>query len=413
MQQLSSPTTCCCRRYFYALASAVSLFCLLLASIASSSANGSETFANTNWAFQQKNNHLLTSSDSFISSESLDYQLMLVGRTYYLNDQRVQWSGQESTFGVEAAILPVIRQQCGEWDTEIGGEFFLNQRYDKNILVDTPERRSYVANFEPDVFEISTLYISASRGNWQFDMGKIRTPFGRTYFPLFTNSRIDAPFIRTEAIHWRETGFLARYQPGRFIADVAIVNGSEDRDTNSSKSLISRLGLEGDNWAVGSSVKAQDGTGSETQKIYNNHVGLDAMIHHGRYTLSGEVIYDEYGFRRPGFDPDDITWYRSIYYRDLNFADGVPITGVGYYANLNIDCDRWFIQLNYGAYHPKQIGNLQHDQIQQRGIVKIAYAATPWIQPYAITMIENGGYPAQAGRPRRGTVVLAGLQAAF
>ena len=41
------------------------------------------------------------------------------------------------------------------------------------------------------------------------------------------------------------------------------------------------------------------------------------MYRFGRFTLSGEAIYDQYGFTTPGFNPDDIFWGRSIYYRDL------------------------------------------------------------------------------------------------
>jgi len=44
------------------------------------------------------------------------------------------------------------------------------------------------------------------------------TPFGRTYFPLYSNSRIDAPFIRTEAIGWRQTGVLLHYKHGLLVA---------------------------------------------------------------------------------------------------------------------------------------------------------------------------------------------------
>ena len=137
-------------------------------------------------------------------------------RGYYLNDQRIEWSGQESTFGAEGGIAPVFRHQFDKLEMTVQGEFYINQPFNRNILVDTAERRSYAGNFDVDTFEISQLYIELQCGDWSLTAGKMVTPFGRTYFPLYSNSRLDAPFIRTEVIHWRETGLSARYCPGQF-----------------------------------------------------------------------------------------------------------------------------------------------------------------------------------------------------
>jgi hypothetical protein len=241
-------------------------------------------------------------------------------------------------------------------------------------------------------------------------MGKFATPFGRTYFPLYTNARFDAPFIRTEAILWQETGAMCRYTRGCFVADVALVNGSEDRDTNSSKAIVSRLGFDAEHAAIGFSLKKHDGIGSEGQKQYKNHFGIDAMLRWGRFTLSSEAIYDEYGFRRPGFDPLDITWGRSIYYRDQNYAFHSPVTGNGYYLDLLCDFEPFCVSFNYGEYFPQDLGIPEHDRTQRRGIVKGAYSATPSLQFYAVGIFENEGYTAQAGRPRRGWAALFGMQ---
>ena len=330
-------------------------------------------------------------------------------RGYYVNDQRIQWTGNEETFGVEAAIAPRVRHTFNEWETSVEGDFYLNQPFDRNILVDTPERVSYRGNFEIPVLEISQLFISASRDNWTVTLGKFETPFGRTYFPLFTNARIDAPFIRTESIHWRETGILGRYSRGPFVADVAFANGSQDMDTNSSKALVSRLGLDGEYFALGFSTKVHDGVGSEGQKQFNNHIGFDAMVRRGGFTLSSELIYDEYGFRR-AFDPLDITWGRSIYYRDQNYRLHSPVTGMGYYVDLLCDLEPFTVSLNYGEYYPQQLGIPQHDVTQRRGVLKGTYAATPSLQFYAAGILETGGYIAQAGRSRRGWAALFGLQ---
>jgi len=334
-------------------------------------------------------------------------------RSYYLNDQRIQWSGNEETFGVEGVLAPVLRHKSGSLETTLQGEFYLNQPLDGNVYLNTQERRSYAANYEVDTLEISQLRIAMRNGNKELVVGKMATPFGRTYFPLYSNARLDAPFIRTESILWRETGLLFRWNPGRFVGELGLTNGSEDGDTNSSKSLVSRLGFEADTWAIGLSIKKQDGIGSEDQKQYNNHLGIDFMARSDRFTFSGEIIYDEYGFRRNTFDPNDITWGRSIYYRDLNNAWYVPITGMGYYLNLDYENGPWCATLNYGEFYPERIGNALHDVVNRRGIVKVAHAFTPHLQSYTVAMVETEGYLAQHTGDRRGKVLLVGLQYAF
>jgi hypothetical protein len=338
------------------------------------------------------------------------FQLGFLARGYYLNDQRIEWSGVEETFGAEAVIAPVLRHCAGNWETTLEAELYLNQPFDRNVLATRPELASYQGNWEVDTLEISQLFVSARCEDLYLAVGKMPTLFGRTYFPLLTNARLDAPFIRTESILWRETGVLVRYQPGWLDAEVALVNGCEDRDTNSSKGVISRVGVRTEAFCAGFSVKYHDGIGSVEQKQFKNHVGLDFMLRFGRLTLSGEAIYDEYGFRRPGFDPLDITWGRSIYYRDLHYQRDVPITGIGYYVNLGYEAERWATWLGYGEFYPQQLGHPQHDVVNRRGIVKAACRLCPHLQVYGAVMIENGGYLAQWNRPRKGTFVLAGLQ---
>ncbi|MGA2619762.1 MAG: hypothetical protein ABSF26_19290 [Thermoguttaceae bacterium] len=339
--------------------------------------------------------------------------LGFLARGYYANDQRVQWSGNEATFGAEAVLTTKLNQQVGEWEIKFDGEFYLNQPFDRDMLLDTPERRSYAADFQPDTLEISKLSVALSRGDMSVVLGKIETPFGRTYFPLYTNSRLDAPFIRTEAIGWRETGVLLHYQPGMLVGDVALTNGGEDRDTNSSKAVVARLGLQGAGWALGCSAKYQDGVGSEEDKEYDNHVGADAMIRLGRWVLSGEAIYDQYGFRKPGFDPDDITWYRSIYYRDESSGTTTPLTGVGYYLNLGYQERPWTTMLNYGEFYPVSTATAPNQRPERRGIGKVAYRFLGSLEVYSVVMVENGGYTAQNDAPRRGLVLLDGLQYSF
>lgn len=128
---------------------------------------------------------------------------------------------------------------------------------------------------------------------------------------------------------------------------------------------------------------------SEGNKQFNNHIGLDAMVRFGRWVISGEVIRDEYGFRRPGFDPLDIFWGRSIYFRDQNQAFMDPIRGTGYYVDVGYEGDRWNIHLNYGDYIPENIGVSLHDHPNHRGLVKAAYRPSQHWEIYGFALIEN------------------------
>jgi hypothetical protein len=341
------------------------------------------------------------------------WDLGFLARGYYLNDQRIQWSGLESTFAVEGVLSPVFKHREGDWETSVEGEFYLNQPNDRNILLDTPERQSYAANFDIPPWQISQLFIRCRYDDLTVMLGKIPTPFGRTYFPLYTNSRMDAPFIRTECIDWWETGLLVRYQPGWFIADVAITNGGTDRDTNSSKALVSRVGIETPAFAAGASIKIQDGVGSDEDKQFDNYAGLDIMYRFGPWTLSGEAIYDQYGFRQPGFDPNDIYWGRSLYYRDNNYAPGVADWGVGYYVNLGYEDDRWGLTLNYGEFYPQRTGDPSQDVTIRRGLVKVSYRFTPHLLTYNMLLRETDIADAQDNRPRQGLAILTGLQYTF
>jgi hypothetical protein len=334
-----------------------------------------------------------------------------VARGYYVMDQRIQWSGVETTFAAEGALTARYERRYGDVGVAVGSDFFFTQPFDRNML-DDPERRSYFGNYDYDTFEISQLYLEMQRGAFAVRVGKMITPFGRYYYPVDTNLQFDAPFIRTESIRRRETGVLFRYLGDVFTGDLALTNGCDDRDTNSSKALVARVGYDVKPFAAGISVKRQDGIGSEEQKQYNSHVGADAAWQRGRWTISGEVLYDEYGFSRE-FDPDSIFWGRSIYYRDVHRSDDTEITGLGWYVDCLYHGERWLLEANYGQFHPDTIGVPQHDQINHRGIVRVAYDITESLQVYNVLMIENRFADAQLGRTRRPWLEMVGLQYLF
>ena len=332
-------------------------------------------------------------------------------RAYYINDQRFEFTGAEATFAVEGVLEGGIHQNVRGWDVMVESQFFLNQPFDRNILVDTPLRRSFAHNFDVDPFQISQLYLAARKEDFFLQAGKFVTPFGRFYYPMYLNNFSDSPFIRSEAILYRETGILAQWDPDGFVFTAALTNGGINQDTNSSKALIARVGIDRPWFACGASIKWQDGVGSEGQKQYNNHIGMDAMISWNNWRLSGEVIYDEYGFRRPGFDQNDITWGRSIYFRDLNNALNVPLTGVGYYVNLGYEGPLWTIMLNYGDFFPNQkLGVAAHDTPNHRGLLKASYHFTQTLEAYGVALIENTVPLTLNGTIRFGNEIIAGVQ---
>ena len=338
-----------------------------------------------------------------------------LARGYYSNDQRVVWSGMEENFGAEGIIAPRLRQKFGDLEFVIDSEFYINEPYDGNQLALDPERKSYAANFQVDPFEISQLALVTNYNDWTFKIGKFVTPFGRFYTPLYSNSRMDAPFIRTDVIDWRETGILAHYKSGLFVGDIALTDDAyQNLGTNSSKSLVGRIGLDSDFWAIGGSVKKGGGTGSEQEKEFNNYYGVDAMVRSGPFRLSGECIYNQYGFGRPGFDPLDTTWVKSIYYRDVSSGQqGVLCTGWGYYVNLDYADGPWSATLDYGDFRPLSTGTAPDQRVLHRGLVKAGYRFAESLQVFSVLIVENGGYLAQENKPRNGLAVLEGFQYSF
>jgi hypothetical protein len=138
-------------------------------------------------------------------------------------------------------------------------------------------------------------------------------------------------------------------------------------------------------------------------------VGVDAMVCRGNWTLSGEVIYDQYGLRRP-YDQLEIFWGRSLYHRDINKAPWEPINGVGYYANLGYEGERWSLMLNYGAFYPEQIGHAQHDTPTRRSLIKASRHWTENFETYGVLLLENDLPQAFESHTRYGTYVIFGMQ---
>lgn len=328
---------------------------------------------------------------NFWATNNVWVQIDGLFRGYYHNDQRIEWSGVEATFGAEGILRPLVYVREGEFQVSGEAEFFLNQPFG-NSLFSSPLTQPFRANFDVNTFEIFQMYVQSQWRDFYVRVGKSRTPFGRYYAPLFTNSLQDAPFIRSQIIDWTETGVFLRYNPGWFCFDLAATNGEPNLDTNSSKALLWRLGLNLlPNWVLGFSGKTQDGISSEEQKRFHSYYGMDFCWTLGRFLLYGELLYDQHGFKRDFFnltaDPNNLG-ARSLYGQDV-FNGGTPISGTGYYLAAGYRADRYLLDFSYGDYFPQQIGNPAHDQPVHRCVAKMQYWLTRNVQTFAVGLLEN------------------------
>jgi len=331
-------------------------------------------------------------ADQFIKiDDKTSLSLAAAARAYLLDDQRIQWSGMEFTFGAESDLTAKLRRQTAWGEVEVQAQFFLNQPFDANRLLDEPRAR-YFQNFDVPVLEVKQLLVQATAGSWTFGLGKHLSRFGRDDLLHLSNALLDSPFIRSEAIFSHETGFFLRYARGRFSLDLSLTNGGEDRDTNGMKAGIIRLGYDSANgkWGIGLSGKYHNGIGSEWQKRFNNHVGVDFCWHTGHFQLAGELLYDEYGFRRD-YPIDEVFWPRSYYYRDLMKEPATPFRGFGGYIDLRYDRpgSKWMLDLTYSDYYPEKIGHPYHDDPIRRTIVKVLYRFEGGLQAFAWGVFEN------------------------
>jgi hypothetical protein len=355
-------------------------------------------------------------ADSRLQSAGEAFRLRRVlMRAFYRDDQRVRWSGTEQTFGAEGEVYPAVEWSVADWDFAVDGDFFINLPFESNLL-GTVGRSAFARNFEVDPFEVFQLFTRVAYGDVQFTVGKVETPFGRYSFPLFSNSRLDAPFIRTDIVKWTELGAFVRYQPhqiGWLVADLGVVNGTPDLDTNSDKALVGRVGVERPTWAVGLSAKGVGDIGSDEQKVFGNYLGADFRVDLGRFEVSGEVVLDQHGLHRDLRSAGELRSLgrRSLYGQDAFKGRAEPIAGIGYYLNVGyrID-DRWRADANFGSYFPEHIGVPTHDTPVHRGIAKVSYTIVRCFQVFGAVEVENQRLHERAIQNSDPYVLLIGLQ---
>jgi hypothetical protein len=331
----------------------------------------------------------------FEDTEHLTYfEMSGMVRAYYSDDQRVQWSGMETVFGADAMLAPQITREYPWGVTAVRSEFLIHQPFGKrNLALSDSNIQKYEPYFDVDPFEISQLYIHVSNSNkaLSLDIGKINTPFGRTEYPLLLDWRFDAPFIRsTEVILAHETGIMVSYTPEFLSLELGVVNGEREKDTNSAKAVIGRVGTgKNKDWEIGLSGKWHDGIGSESDKTYNNYLGADFKVRlHPKFILSGEIIYDQHGYHQKKGEENGTT---SLYYREI-YSKGNSIYGIGGYLDLGYKDEKWAIHLNYGEYYPEKIGNPYHDDPNKRLLINIVYRILPEVHVFATGLLENERY---------------------
>jgi hypothetical protein len=327
----------------------------------------------------------------FEDSEHLTvFDMSSAVRAYYLNDQRVQWSGMESVFGAAAILAPQITREYPWGVTAVKSEFMIRQPFGKrNLALSDSNIAKYAPYFDVNTLETSQMYIHISKNNTlSIDIGKIKTPFGRTEYPVLWDWRFDAPFIRSsELILYRETGVMISYTPEFFSLEVAAVNGEGEKDTNSGKAVIARVGTgKNKNWEFGLSGKWHDGIGSEYDKTYNNYLGVDFKVRlHPKFVLSGEITYDQHGYHQKKGEENGTT---SLYYREI-YVNGNSIYGIGGYLDLGYKDDHWNVHFNYGEYYPEKVGNPYHDDPIKRLLINVVYRILPEVQVFATGLLEN------------------------
>jgi hypothetical protein len=332
--------------------------------------------------------------------EHCEFELTGLVRGWYLNDQRIRWSGLEASFGAEAVLAPRLSHRSDNWHFFTEGQLFINQRYGSTILSD-PERDRYRPNFEVDTLKIFELCVGIEYDDVLVRLGRVETPFGSQVSSFFSNARLDAPFIRTEIIGFTETGLFVCWRPDWLRVDAGLVNGESDRDTNSSKGGVGRVGIEADGLAVGVSLKVQDGVGSEHMKRWNSIGGVDVS-----YWLTetlcvyAEGVWDRHGLRNEPSSLVDPRHFgkRSLYGRDV-FAGGRGPEGKGFQFGVLVEHDCAMVDVNWGSYWPETIGLATHDEETHRLLAKGVVHVTSNVDFFAVGLVENR-------RPREGVLYI-------
>ncbi len=307
-------------------------------------------------------------------------------RSFLKLDQRISWSGAESTFAAEAVLRPRLERR-GEWGTwRARGEFFLNQPM--GTLLSDPVRDLYREALETRPFDIFQLSLEYESENWRIRLGRIRTPLGHYPVPLLTNALVDAPFLRTEVLGFTETGMFVRWRPGLWSFDLGLSNGESNLDTNSTKALVARTGLEWRSLRFGIWLKAHDGAGSEQQKKFGSVYGVDTSVQFRRWTIYAEGSLDEHGLYRGDADPQTLRPL-SFYHREVYRGRRAPVWGGGFHIGAMLTFADFWIDWNYGVYWPEPIGVPSHDEPIKRALIKMTWNVARHFDVYALAIAEN------------------------
>jgi hypothetical protein len=318
--------------------------------------------------------------------DSSSIELDATVRSFFILDQRITWTGVESTYAAEGVFRPRYETKTPRGTWRARGEFFVNKPM--GAMLSDPVRDQYHQNFETRPFDIFQLALEWESDEWWIRFGRIQSPMGRYPVPMLTNALLDAPFLRTEIVGFTETGTFLQWRPGIWTLDIGLSNGEGTLDTNSTKALLARLGFHLPLTSAGVWIRAHDGTGSEQQKRFGSFLGFDAQVRLGRWTLYSEGVLDEHGLYRNDGNPAALG-QRSLYHRDVYRGTRAPIFGGGFHVGAILRWTDFWIDWSYGIYWPERIGLPSHDEPVKRATLKFVWNIAPRFDIYAAAIAEN------------------------
>ncbi|MGE0433688.1 MAG: hypothetical protein AB7K09_11910 [Planctomycetota bacterium] len=301
-------------------------------------------------------------------------------RAYYRNDQRIFFSGVETTFGAEAGLHARATWRRDGWDLSAATRFAINQPYNLNLFrVGLSGPNGYQKNFVVNELEIKEMYLEVGYGDLLFVAGKKATFIGaRPMQRAYANDGVDRPFLHTEIIDPTEVGVWAHLTPGCFEFIAGVSNGVEDIDTNSSKAVIARIGVNLPHMRFGVSARLFNRVGSEFQKYYSNYVVGDFMLMRDGWYAGIEVGWDEHGLRRKLTDLSLLD-RRSYYGLDVYNGETNPVWGFGIGVAAGYVGQVVRAEISLSSYRPEPIGIPTHDAAVFRFLAKLAI--TPFHSP--------------------------------
>ncbi len=211
---------------------------------------------------------------------------------YYLNNQQIQHTGNECTFGAFTDVELTLRPYSN-FNIYSKGLFRLQQELDSTA-------RGY-EKYTKEPFEVRTLFIGIeTKKCGRVCLGKLEKGAGNFNYPDFVPADIFIPLDRTRILRY-DTGIFWDFGRRGWQARTALINGVEELDSNSAKGLFIQIeksskvsdSLRGE---AGVFAQVQDGRGSTPIKYDDNYIGTFLALDAGRLRLDTGAAYHYYGY---------------------------------------------------------------------------------------------------------------------